>query len=161
MRDYTQPPSLADPIARMPRQGQNMRLGKELGIDADVDAESVCVPVSVREQEGRPRRRGRRTSKTSKRKSKRRLYGRSFSQDRDRDALQVLWKMCQRRASGVPLQYILGDQPFGDLEILCQRGVLIPRYVSFLLFSFIDIGVCLVLSYGGDGDVFGFYFFIV
>ncbi|QQK45489.1 DNA methylase, N-6 adenine-specific, conserved site [Penicillium digitatum] len=35
--------------------------------------------------------------------------------------------MCQMRSRGYPLQYILGDQPFGDLEILCRRGVLIPR----------------------------------
>ncbi|KAJ5358542.1 uncharacterized protein N7496_010955 [Penicillium cataractarum] len=35
--------------------------------------------------------------------------------------------MCHKRSQGVPLQYILGDQPFGDLEILCRRGVLIPR----------------------------------
>lgn len=35
--------------------------------------------------------------------------------------------MCHKRSRGVPLQYILGDQPFGDLEILCRRGVLIPR----------------------------------
>lgn len=38
-----------------------------------------------------------------------------------------LRSMCHKRAQGVPLQYILGDQPFGDLEILCRRGVLIPR----------------------------------
>lgn len=37
--------------------------------------------------------------------------------------------MCHERAKGKPLQYILGDQPFGDLEILCRRGVLIPRFV--------------------------------
>lgn len=37
--------------------------------------------------------------------------------------------MCHRRSQGYPLQYILGDQPFGDLEILCRRGVLIPRSV--------------------------------
>lgn len=42
--------------------------------------------------------------------------------------------MCRRRSQGVPLQYILGDQPFGDLEILCQRGVLIPRFVALALF---------------------------
>lgn len=36
--------------------------------------------------------------------------------------------MVQDRARGKPLQYILGDQPFGDLEILCRKGVLIPRY---------------------------------
>jgi methylase of polypeptide subunit release factors len=38
-----------------------------------------------------------------------------------------LRSMCHKRSHGVPLQYILGDQPFGDLEILCRRGVLIPR----------------------------------
>lgn len=38
-----------------------------------------------------------------------------------------LREMCHKRSRGVPLQYILGDQPFGDLEILCRRGVLIPR----------------------------------
>ena len=39
----------------------------------------------------------------------------------------VLHELVRRRARGEPLQYILGTQPFGDLEILCQRGVLIPR----------------------------------
>ncbi|QSS62546.1 hypothetical protein I7I51_02283 [Histoplasma capsulatum] len=46
------------------------------------------------------------------------------------DAVRVqsrLREMVRRRARGVPLQYILGDQPFGDLEMLCRRGVLIPR----------------------------------
>ncbi|EEH50129.1 uncharacterized protein PADG_06208 [Paracoccidioides brasiliensis Pb18] len=38
-----------------------------------------------------------------------------------------LREMVRQRARGVPLQYILGDQPFGELEILCRRGVLIPR----------------------------------
>ncbi|KAL2816361.1 S-adenosyl-L-methionine-dependent methyltransferase [Aspergillus cavernicola] len=36
--------------------------------------------------------------------------------------------MCLARSKGVPLQYILGDQPFGDLDIKCVRGVLIPRH---------------------------------
>ncbi|RMZ90218.1 hypothetical protein DV736_g2542, partial [Chaetothyriales sp. CBS 134916] len=45
---------------------------------------------------------------------------------------QKLWQhslagFIQRRTQGEPLQYIIGDQPFGDLEILCQREVLIPR----------------------------------
>ena len=40
---------------------------------------------------------------------------------------KILGSMCRARSRGVPLQYILGDQPFGDLEILCRRGVLIPR----------------------------------
>lgn len=33
----------------------------------------------------------------------------------------------KRREKGEPLQYILGSQPFADLEILCRPGVLIPR----------------------------------
>lgn len=33
-----------------------------------------------------------------------------------------------RRARLEPLQYILGTQPFGSLEILCEAGVLIPRW---------------------------------
>jgi HemK-like putative methylase len=39
----------------------------------------------------------------------------------------TLRKLVERRAKGEPLQYILGTQPFGDLDILCKRGVLIPR----------------------------------
>ncbi|KAI0835348.1 S-adenosyl-L-methionine-dependent methyltransferase [Hypoxylon sp. FL0890] len=39
----------------------------------------------------------------------------------------LLSRLCRRRGSGVPLQYILGTQPFGDLEIRCRKGVLIPR----------------------------------
>jgi methylase of polypeptide subunit release factors len=38
-----------------------------------------------------------------------------------------LKSMCRARSRGFPLQYVLGDQPFGDLNILCRRGVLIPR----------------------------------
>ncbi|KAK3685842.1 S-adenosyl-L-methionine-dependent methyltransferase [Podospora appendiculata] len=38
-----------------------------------------------------------------------------------------LQKFCARRARGEPLQYILGSQPFGDLDIQCRHGVLIPR----------------------------------
>ncbi|EEQ32552.1 hypothetical protein McanMca71_004084 [Microsporum canis] len=56
-----------------------------------------------------------------------------YAQSRDTDD-QAGWKWRQRlrslvrqRAAGKPLQYILGDQPFGDLEILCKEGVLIPR----------------------------------
>ncbi|KAF5879338.1 putative mrf1 mitochondrial n(5)-glutamine methyltransferase [Botrytis fragariae] len=40
---------------------------------------------------------------------------------------RTLLKLCQRRATGEPLQYILGTQPFGELEIKCKPGVLIPR----------------------------------
>ncbi|CAG8976968.1 hypothetical protein HYALB_00010950 [Hymenoscyphus albidus] len=35
--------------------------------------------------------------------------------------------LCERRAKGEPLQYILGSQPFGELDIICEPGVLIPR----------------------------------
>lgn len=41
-----------------------------------------------------------------------------------------LWHLndlCQKRRRGVPLQYILGSQPFGALDIKCKPGVLIPR----------------------------------
>jgi methylase of polypeptide subunit release factors len=43
--------------------------------------------------------------------------------------------MCLMRSTGYPLQYILGNQPFGDLEILCRRGVLIPRSASQILYK--------------------------
>ncbi|KAI1329883.1 S-adenosyl-L-methionine-dependent methyltransferase [Xylariaceae sp. FL0255] len=39
----------------------------------------------------------------------------------------LLNHIIRRRAAGEPLQYVLGTQPFGDLDILCERGVLIPR----------------------------------
>lgn len=41
-----------------------------------------------------------------------------------------IWKACFLRGyKGVPLQYILGSQPFGDsLDIICRPGVLIPRW---------------------------------
>lgn len=48
--------------------------------------------------------------------------GRSSSHER-----QVVASLCRRRARGEPLQYLLGSQPFGPLEIRCRRGVLIPR----------------------------------
>ena len=35
--------------------------------------------------------------------------------------------LCQRRADGAPLQYLLKTQPFGDIEVLCGKGALIPR----------------------------------
>ncbi|KAL4747638.1 hypothetical protein BDW72DRAFT_182084 [Aspergillus terricola var. indicus] len=41
---------------------------------------------------------------------------------------RLLKSMCLARSRGVPLQYILGDQPFGELDIKCTKGVLIPRH---------------------------------
>ncbi|KAH6840969.1 S-adenosyl-L-methionine-dependent methyltransferase [Chaetomium sp. MPI-CAGE-AT-0009] len=38
-----------------------------------------------------------------------------------------VWKLVEKRAKGIPLQYVLGTQPFGNLEIKCRPGVLIPR----------------------------------
>ena len=38
-------------------------------------------------------------------------------------------RLVRRRARGEPLQYVLGTQPFGRLELACRPGVLIPRCV--------------------------------
>ncbi|KFH47587.1 Mitochondrial N(5)-glutamine methyltransferase-like protein [Hapsidospora chrysogenum ATCC 11550] len=38
-----------------------------------------------------------------------------------------LTQLCQQRGRGVPLQYVLGTQPFGSLDIKCRPGVLVPR----------------------------------
>ncbi len=43
-------------------------------------------------------------------------------------AARQVWKLCRLRGRGVPLQYVLGTQPFGPLEIKCRPGVLVPRY---------------------------------
>ncbi|PGH06598.1 hypothetical protein GX51_02224 [Blastomyces parvus] len=53
--------------------------------------------------------------------------GMRHNEDNSASSKLRLQEMVQQRARGVPLQYILGDQPFGELEILCRRGVLIPR----------------------------------
>lgn len=42
--------------------------------------------------------------------------------------LRAIHNACVERSRLVPLQYILGSQPFGALNILCERGVLIPRW---------------------------------
>ncbi|KAH6611199.1 modification methylase [Trichoderma cornu-damae] len=39
----------------------------------------------------------------------------------------LLARLCRKRGRGYPLQYILGSQPFGPLDIKCRPGVLIPR----------------------------------
>lgn len=50
----------------------------------------------------------------------------SSSFARDVEELKVA-HLCARRGRGEPLQYVLGTQPFGPLEIQCASGVLIPR----------------------------------
>ncbi|CZR60279.1 uncharacterized protein PAC_10175 [Phialocephala subalpina] len=40
---------------------------------------------------------------------------------------KCLLQLCIRRSRAEPLQYILGSQPFGDLDIKCRPGILIPR----------------------------------
>lgn len=40
---------------------------------------------------------------------------------------RTLKQLCIDRGRGKPLQYIIGSQPFGSLEIECVPGVLIPR----------------------------------
>ena len=41
-----------------------------------------------------------------------------------------LLDLCRKRALGKPLPYIRGSQPFGNLEILCEKHVLIPRQTT-------------------------------
>lgn len=46
-----------------------------------------------------------------------------------RELPQKEWVQAVRRRSKLePLQYILGSQPFGELDIICRKGVLIPRW---------------------------------
>lgn len=49
----------------------------------------------------------------------------TYSQEQQRRL--HLMRFCRDRGRGVPLQYILGSQPFGSLDIKCSPGVLIPR----------------------------------
>ncbi|CAK7272009.1 hypothetical protein SEPCBS119000_004899 [Sporothrix epigloea] len=44
-----------------------------------------------------------------------------------RQQKQRVLALCQRRGRNEPLQYVLGTQPFGSLDLLCRKGVLIPR----------------------------------
>ena len=48
-------------------------------------------------------------------------------QARKISSADLLSTYVKRRSRGQPLQYILGNQPFGELEILCRKDVLIPR----------------------------------
>ncbi len=55
----------------------------------------------------------------------------------------LLQQYIRQRSRGKPIQYIVGNQPFGELEIICKPGVLIPRpetetYVTQLCQAIID-----------------------
>lgn len=52
------------------------------------------------------------------------------SKFRHGDGKRLLLRYVNRRSRGEPLQYILGTEFFGDLEIKCKPGVLIPRLVE-------------------------------
>ena len=45
----------------------------------------------------------------------------------DAQVQQLVGENVAKRSAGMPLQYILGNQPFGNLDILCRKHVLIPR----------------------------------
>ncbi len=61
------------------------------------------------------------------------LLRRQRQQQQQQQENLLLQRYCAMRRQGRPLQYIIGDQPFGDVDILCRPGVLIPRYLVFLL----------------------------
>ena len=60
-------------------------------------------------------------------------------------------KLVVERATGRPIQYILGNQPFGDLEVLCEPGVLIPRFVCPYPSSFLPNEPLTPLQQAGNG----------
>ena len=59
-----------------------------------------------------------------------------------------LLQLCHRRGQGEPLQYLLGSQPFGTLDIKCAPGVLIPRPET-------EAYVCHLLDLLRDGRLLG------
>lgn len=44
----------------------------------------------------------------------------------------MLRQLVSDRAQGKPLQYLLGTEYFGELELRCRPGVLIPRYATVM-----------------------------
>ncbi|KAI1429643.1 S-adenosyl-L-methionine-dependent methyltransferase [Xylaria sp. FL1777] len=77
-------------------------------------------------EEPRRRRAGRRVDRRLLRANLS-LQGRSTRRAGSNTASDRVARLVARRGAGEPLQYVLGSQPFGDLEVLCERGVLIPR----------------------------------
>lgn len=51
------------------------------------------------------------------------------SHAKERRVRHELRRLCIDRSRGKPLQYIMGTEYFGDLEIACEPEVLIPRWV--------------------------------
>jgi len=47
-----------------------------------------------------------------------------------------LRKLSRERGRGKPLQYILGNEYFGELELKVRPGVLIPRFVPIYVLQF-------------------------
>ncbi|KAI4864626.1 S-adenosyl-L-methionine-dependent methyltransferase [Hypoxylon rubiginosum] len=65
----------------------------------------------------------------------------------------LLTRLCRRRGAGAPLQYVLGSQPFGDLDIQCRPGVLIPRPETEAWASHLaDVIVRSDAGVGAEGD---------
>ncbi|XPS69780.1 hypothetical protein M3J09_002036 [Ascochyta lentis] len=62
-------------------------------------------------------------------KDQRRPHRRLFA-DLSAPEPPYLLELCRQRALGRPLAYIRGYQPFGNLEILCEKQVLIPRQTT-------------------------------
>ncbi len=59
--------------------------------------------------------------------TKRHVPGLGHIKNQRTSSTELLSTYVKRRSRGEPLQYIIGNQPFGELEILCRRHVLIPR----------------------------------
>ncbi|KAI1284726.1 S-adenosyl-L-methionine-dependent methyltransferase [Xylaria sp. FL0933] len=74
-----------------------------------------------------PRNRGAPRRHRAKIKAKGKSGANSSSSNRAASDEDRVARLVARRGAGEPLQYVLGTQPFGDLEILCEKGVLIPR----------------------------------
>lgn len=62
--------------------------------------------------------------------------GRAKGREREREREERLRGLVRERARGAPLQYLVGSEWFGELEIGCRRGVLIPRFVG-VCFAFV------------------------
>ncbi|KAI1178533.1 S-adenosyl-L-methionine-dependent methyltransferase [Nemania sp. FL0916] len=53
--------------------------------------------------------------------------GKAVKDENKKEKEALVSRLIARRGAGEPLQYVLGSQPFSDLDILCAKGVLIPR----------------------------------